>query len=69
MHYTHHNSKFRLSENILGPYLKVTQSSINSGILIRDWYIDVDGLDRDSLDVDGAGEKLGYLLSRIWGNE
>ena len=26
--YTHHNSKFRLSENILGPYLKVPQSPI-----------------------------------------
>jgi len=27
-YYTHHNSKFRLSENILGPSLKVTQSPI-----------------------------------------
>ena len=25
--YTHRNSKFRLSENILGPYLKVAQSA------------------------------------------
>jgi len=35
--YTDHNSKFRLSENILGPYLKVTQSRILAILCVLLW--------------------------------
>gem|GEM_PF-2718210 len=35
--YTDHNSKFRLSENILGPYLKVTQSPILAILCVLLW--------------------------------
>gem|GEM_PF-4800816 len=35
--YTHHNSKFRFSENILGPSLKVTQSPILAILCVLLW--------------------------------
>ena len=35
--YAHHNSKFRLSENILGSYLKVTQSPILAILCVLLW--------------------------------